>query len=78
MSDPISRLQLARQEIDRVFGPGYAVEHPELVAVVMQSASSDLRRSSLLVPSSTSAAALVEEEEASGIMQPRELLRVRP
>ena len=41
MSDPISRLQLARQEIDRVFGPGYAVEHPKLVAVVMQSASSD-------------------------------------
>jgi hypothetical protein len=41
MSDPISRLQLARQEIDRVFGPGYAVGHPEVVCAVMQSASSD-------------------------------------
>lgn len=41
MSDPISRLQLARQEIDRTFGDGYAAAPPELVAVVMQSASSD-------------------------------------
>lgn len=41
MSDPISRLQLARQEIDHTFGDGYAAAHPELVAVVMQSASSD-------------------------------------
>ena len=39
--DPISRLQLAEQEIDRVFGPGYAAAHPELVAAVMAAASSD-------------------------------------
>jgi hypothetical protein len=40
MSDPIS-LQLARQEIDRTFGGGYAAAHPELVASVMAAASSD-------------------------------------
>jgi hypothetical protein len=30
MADPVSRLQLAQQEIDRVFGTGYAAGHPEL------------------------------------------------
>ena len=30
MSDPISRLEFARQEIDRVFGSGHAQQHPEL------------------------------------------------
>ena len=29
-----SRLRLAREEIDRVFGDGHAAAHPELVAVV--------------------------------------------
>jgi hypothetical protein len=41
MADPVSRLQLAQQEIDRTFGPDYAREHPEVVAVVVQSAASD-------------------------------------
>ena len=41
MSDPISRLQLARQEIDRVFGPGHAAANPQLVAAVMAAASRD-------------------------------------
>jgi hypothetical protein len=41
VSDPISRLQLARQEIDRVFGDGYAAAIRALVAVVMQWAASD-------------------------------------
>ena len=36
----ISRLHLARHEIDRVFGQGYGAAYPELVAAVMQSASS--------------------------------------
>jgi hypothetical protein len=40
-ADPISRLELARREIDRVFGDGHARAHPELVAVVVQSAASD-------------------------------------
>jgi hypothetical protein len=36
---PISRLQFAQQEIDRVFGDGYATAHPGIVAAVMQSAA---------------------------------------
>ena len=71
MSGPISRLQLAEQEIDRTFGHGYAAAHPELVAVVMQSAASDY--ATQLVARAiehVSQALLVEEEEASGIMQP--------
>jgi hypothetical protein len=39
VSDPISRLQLARNEIDRVFGAGYAAQHPEVVAAVTAQAS---------------------------------------
>ena len=33
--------QFARDEIDRCFGPGYAADHPDVVAAVMQSASMD-------------------------------------
>jgi hypothetical protein len=40
-ADPIARLQFARDEIDRVFGPGYAAAHSDLVAAVMISASLD-------------------------------------
>jgi hypothetical protein len=29
MSDPISRLEVVRREIDRVFGDGYAAPHPD-------------------------------------------------
>jgi hypothetical protein len=39
--DPISRLEFAREEVDRVFGAGYAVAHPDVVAAVMISASMD-------------------------------------
>jgi hypothetical protein len=39
--DPISRLEFARQEVDRVFGQNYAAEHPDVVAAVMVSASLD-------------------------------------
>ena len=35
------RLQFARDEIDRVFGEGYATAHPDVVAAVMLSASLD-------------------------------------
>ena len=35
MSDPISRLEFARREIDRVFGSGHARQHPEVVVAVM-------------------------------------------
>ena len=41
MSDPISRFEFARQEVDRVFGQGYAAAHPDVVSAVMISASMD-------------------------------------
>jgi hypothetical protein len=41
--DPISRLQLAHDEIDRVFGQGYAAANPDVVASVILSASMDVR-----------------------------------
>jgi hypothetical protein len=41
LPDPISRLQLAQQEIDKIFGAGYAAANPTLVAAVMASAASD-------------------------------------
>jgi hypothetical protein len=40
-ADPISRLEVVRREIDRVFGDGHAAAHPEVVVVVVQSAASD-------------------------------------
>jgi hypothetical protein len=64
MSDPISRLEFARDEIDRVFGPGYAAAHPDVVSAVMISASLDWA-------ATTIAAALVVEDEPA----PRELVR---
>ena len=41
MPDPLSRLQLAHDEINKTFGVGFAEQHPELVVVVVQSAASD-------------------------------------
>jgi hypothetical protein len=36
-----SRLELARDEVDRVFGEGHAAAHPELVVAIVHAASSD-------------------------------------
>ena len=63
MSDPISRLEVVRREIDRVFGDGYAAAHPELVAVVMQTAASDWAASRLAVAIERVAVALLAEDE---------------
>ena len=41
MTDPIARLELARAEVDRVFGAGYAAAHSDVVSAVMISASLD-------------------------------------
>jgi hypothetical protein len=38
-----SRLELARDEVDRVFGDGHAAAHPELVVAIVHAASSDCR-----------------------------------
>jgi hypothetical protein len=62
MSDPISRLEFARQEVDRVFGQGYAAAHPDVVSAVMIPASMDWAAMTI------AAAFAVEEEPA-----PREL-----
>jgi hypothetical protein len=69
MSDPISRLQFARQEIN-------AAEHPDVVAAVMMSAASDLIARAI----NDVAAALLETEDppdngaGAGIMRARALL----
>ena len=60
MSDPISRLEFARQEIDRVFGSGHAEQHPEVVVAVMQTAASDWAASRLAVAIERVAVALGE------------------
>ena len=74
MPDPISRLQFARDEVNRVFGEGYAAAHPDVVSAVMLSASLDWA-------AMTIASALVEPvEEATmpgnGLLRP-ELFRPR-
>ncbi|OLB71556.1 MAG: hypothetical protein AUI16_23100 [Alphaproteobacteria bacterium 13_2_20CM_2_64_7] len=76
MPDPISRLEVC---IDRVFGDGYAAQHPELVAAVMQSAASDWAATRLSAALEFIARSLlVEEEEAQHIVPAHELLRPRP
>jgi hypothetical protein len=79
MPDPVSRLQLVRDEVDKVLGDGYAAQHPELVAIVMQSAASDWAATRLAVAiESVAEALLVEEETQQHILPARELLRARP
>ena len=57
MPDPVSRLQLAQQEIDNTFGGNYARANPQVVSAVMISASLDWA-------AMTIAAALVTGEES--------------
>jgi hypothetical protein len=71
MPDPISRLQLAQREIDRVFGDGYAAAHSDAVAAVVTSAAIDYAAGVI-------AGALLVEEETQRIVPARELLRARP
>jgi hypothetical protein len=71
MPDPISRLQLAQREIDRVFGDGYAAAHSDVVAAAVTSAAIDYAAGVI-------AGALLVEEEAQRIVPARELLRARP
>src|SRR5207249_1012986 len=40
-SQSVSRLELARQEVDSIFGVGYAASHPELVAAVLNAGMVD-------------------------------------
>jgi hypothetical protein len=78
MSDPISRLEVCRSEIDRLFGSGYAARHPELVVAMMASAASDWAAMRLSTAIECVAAALLEEEAVQngpGIVRPHELMR---
>jgi len=76
-SDPISRLQLARDEIDKTFGGGFARDHPEVVCAVMASAASDYAALALAAAVRDVAAALVVEDEP-GVIAPPHTLRLRP
>ena len=78
---PISRLQFARDEIDRVLGPGYAAAHPDVVVAVMQSAASDFMALAVARAIGEVAAALLVEDQpeqgqamsivrAQGLMRP--------
>jgi hypothetical protein len=79
MTDPISRLEVVQREIDRVFGPGYAAAHPDVVTAVMQSAASDWAATRLAIAIERVAEALLIEEEAQQRIVPaHELLRPRP
>jgi hypothetical protein len=76
-ADPVSRLQFARQEIDRVFGDGYAAAHPDVVSAVMLTAATDLDALAIADALEHVAGALLESEpveNGSGIVRPRELV----
>jgi hypothetical protein len=62
--DPISRLQFARDEIDRVFGDGYAADHPDVVTAVMLTAATDFAALALAGAIDHVAMALLEPEES--------------
>ena len=79
MPDPLSRLQMARDEINKTFGPNFAEQHPEVVVVVVQSAASDWAATRLAIAIERVAEALlVEEAETQHIVPARELLRPHP
>ena len=50
MPEPVSRLEMVRSEVDRLFGSGFAQGNPDLVASVMQSAASDWAAARLALP----------------------------
>jgi hypothetical protein len=70
--DPISRLQFAQCEIDRVFGRNFAKENPELVSAVMMAASMDFAALAIARAIGDAATVLAEEsdEEASQVLMP--------
>jgi hypothetical protein len=75
--DPVSRLAVARQEIDRVFGPGYAAAHPDVVTAVMLTAATDFATLAIARALDHIAMALMETEpikNEAGIMRAHELM----
>jgi hypothetical protein len=61
-----SRLELARDEVDRVFGAGHAAAHPELVVAIVHAASSDWAVRMTCAALADIAVALVEGVEPPG------------
>jgi hypothetical protein len=79
MPDPLSRLQMARDEINKIFGPNVAEQHFELVVAVMNAASSDWAAITVARALQNIAdALLIEEAETQRILPAHELLRARP
>jgi hypothetical protein len=61
-----SRLELARDEVDRVFGDGYAAAHPQMVSAVMNTAATDWAARVIGGALEDIASALVEGVEPPG------------
>jgi hypothetical protein len=73
--DPITRLQFARVEIDRVFGAGYAAAHSEVVTAVMLCATADHATHWIANALEFVGTALLEpENNDAGIVRASELL----
>jgi hypothetical protein len=79
--DPITRLEFARGEIDRMFGRGYSRDHPDLTAAVMLSASLDFHGLTLARAVRDVAIALLEDssppEMTACFVGPRSCARSR-
>jgi hypothetical protein len=76
MPDPVSRLQLAHDEINKTFGVGFAEQHPEVVVAVMQSAASDWAAIAVArALQSIADALLVEDEPAPGRLESVSIVR---
>ena len=79
MPDPISRLEVCRREIDRVFGEGHAAANPQLVAAVLTAATIDQAAIRLSAALEFIGRALVIEDEAPSsngpIGRPQALVR---
>ena len=72
---PVSRLQLAQSEIDRVFGPGFAQANPALVAAVMSSAASDYAATCIADALGRSAHLLADALAADAVIRQPRLMR---
>jgi hypothetical protein len=59
-TDPISRLEVIRSEIDRALGDGHAPAHPELVVAIVHAASSEWAARVICAALEDIAGALVE------------------
>ena len=77
----LDRLSFAQQKINKIFGAGFAEQHPEVVVVVVQSAASDWAAARLAAAIERVAEALLAEDEpvpqngpgivrAHGVMRP--------